>query len=485
MVQNSNILPLDSCLKNSVAVNKLLHSGEAVICIHKESGKTRSIPFKALYQNDKEFWKNQKSKWDFYILRTIAESLSLGFEEEGVPRVGAKVKDLSHLSTEINGDGDIMVLEEVSEPPPSEEISGLNFGPEYTRLEKLPLSSRVDLLVEFKKRLDDLAQSKGPLDEKRMEALVTTSRDAALINRATLWEALKLGDEEAKQFTQGVVNATREMVKSTTKLVNEEIFQHELLQRLIERSNGTVVQHMTRVFLNGLSFLTYYNNQFRSTSLTNRIRINFIKKYRTYYQKLLPHLHPEDVVLERVFYKGMQAVPEIEFHYFATGFLIHDIGKAEAIEYHEGESGYNRDIIVEHVKVGYQAIMNKTNYPRQAGLVAGYHHEYYGDSSGYGYFREYLSQYRQANPKATQDYCMTYELEPILDYQALAYFPAKVLEIVDIFDSLTDPNRKYKKPMEREEALSFMRKEFIEDKLKIDPILFDLFISFLQRHKAE
>ena len=128
--------------------------------------------------------------------------------------------------------------------------------------------------------------------------------------------------------------------------------------------------------------------------------------------------------------------------------------------------------------------MNKTNYPRQAGLIAGYHHEYYGDPSGYGYFREYLAQYRKANPKATQDYCMTYELEPILDYQALAYFPAKVLEIVDIYDSLTDPLRRYRKPLEPLEAVDFMRKEFVEEKLKIDPILFDLFVQFLERRFA-
>lgn len=467
------LIPLASCVKTQQVINRLLSSGETVVCVHKHNGKTRIVSFKALYQNSKDFWLKPHSSWEYFLPRSVAENLQLPIEEE-FARVGVH-RDIFDLPEE--------VVEELEETPTEKggTTEHTNFGPEYERIENLPLPQRIDLLVEFKKRLDELSQKKAPLTEEKAEALVTSSRDAALINRATMWEALKLGDEEARQFTQGVVTATREMVKSTTRLVDEEIFQHELVKRLIERSNGTVVQHMTRVFLNGLSFLSFYNEQLQSTSLTNRIRIHFAKQYHRFYRQLLPHLHPEDVVLERVFYKGMQAVPEIEFHHFATGFLVHDIGKAEAIEYHEGEAGYNRDIIVEHVKIGYQAIMNKTNYPRQAGLIAGYHHEYYGDPSGYGYFREYLAQYRKANPKATQDYCMTYELEPILDYQALAYFPAKVLEIVDIYDSLTDPLRVYRKPMEPQEALDFMRKEFIETKLKIDPILFDLFVQFLER----
>jgi len=445
--------------------------------VHKQNGKTRRVAFKALYQNSKDFWLNPRTSWQYFLPRSVAENLQLPIDEE-TPRMG--------ITPEILDTAEEIIAElEQAPSPPEDTIGNVNFGLEYERIEKLPLSQRIDLLAEFKKRLDELAQKKAPITEEKAETLVTSSRDAALINRATLWEALKLGDEEAKQLTQGVVTATREMVKSTARLVDEEIFQHELVKRLIERSNGTVVQHMTRVFLNGLSFLSYYNEQFRSTSLTNRIRIHFAKRYRQYYRQLLPHLHPEDIVLERVFYKGMQAVPEVDFHHFATGFLVHDIGKAETIEYHEGEAGYNRDIIEEHVKIGYQAIMNKTNYPRQAGLIAGYHHEYYGDPSGYGYFREYLAQYRKANPKATQDYCMTYELEPILDYQSLAYFPAKVLEIVDIFDSLTDPMRSYRKPLEPHEAVDFMRKEFIEEKLKIDPILFDLFVQFLERRSSQ
>jgi HD-GYP domain-containing protein (c-di-GMP phosphodiesterase class II) len=75
---------------------------------------------------------------------------------------------------------------------------------------------------------------------------------------------------------------------------------------------------------------------------------------------------------------------------------------------------------------------------------------------------------------------MAYTIEPLIDYQVLAYFPAKMLEIVDVFDSLTDPNRKYRSPLSQDEALEMIYVEFIEKNRKIDPILFQLFVEFLE-----
>jgi hypothetical protein len=257
------------------------------------------------------------------------------------------------------------------------------------------------------------------------------------------------------------------------------------MKTLVAKSNGTVIQHMTRVFLNGAAFLRYYNNLVSGTSIINKIRISFDKKYKKYYHTLLPHIHIDDMTLEKVFYKGMRAISEPEFVNWSTGFLIHDIGKASSVEYHEGEAAYNRDTVVEHVKVGYTAVMNKTNYPRDAGLITGYHHEYYGDSAGYGYFRSYLDQYKKLRPDAVPEACITYELEPMMDYQALAYFPAKILEIIDVYDSVTDPNRKYRKALAPEEALAMLKDEFIEKHFKIDIILYDIFAGFVRQITAK
>jgi hypothetical protein len=237
---------------------------------------------------------------------------------------------------------------------------------------------------------------------------------------------------------------------------------------------------MTRVYLKGLAFLAYYNKLVSGSSIIQKLRISFVENYIHFYRSLLPHLHLEDITLEKVFLGGMRAIPEHMFYNWAIGFMVHDIGKASAVEYHEGEGAYNRDLVMDHVKVGFSSIINKTNYPREAGLIAGYHHEYYGDPSGYGFFRTGLELYRKRSPQAKQDYCIAYEIEPIINYQALAFFPAKILEIIDVFDSLTDPNRKYRKAMTANDALAMMEEEFINKNHKLDMILFEIFKRFVK-----
>jgi len=274
------------------------------------------------------------------------------------------------------------------------------------------------------------------------------------------------------------------MVKSSVQLMLEDIFNDEKMNTLVKKSKGTIVQHMTRVYLNGIAFFAYYNNLVSGSSAIQKLRISFASKYRNYYKTLLPHVNSEDIVLERVFYGGMRAIPPDLIFKWSTGFLIHDIGKAEDIEYHESEAAYDRNIVIEHVKKGYKSIKSKTNYSNEASLIAGYHHEYYGDPTGYGFFRAYLQQYKKQNPDAKQDYCISYELEPVLDFKAISYFPAKVLEIIDVYDSVTDPNRVYRKALSPEEALVMIREEFIEKHFKIDIILFDIFASFIKEKLA-
>jgi HD-GYP domain-containing protein (c-di-GMP phosphodiesterase class II) len=348
----------------------------------------------------------------------------------------------------------------------------------------MPTPERVGLLQATTRKLELLAQEENQDEHAVAEALVQASENATMANRATLLEALRLGGDQAKAYTQEIVKETHKMVRSTIRLVDSAVYNDDLVRAVVEKSNGTVVQHMTRVFLSGLEFLLYYNKQVMTKGIANRIRIRFTRDYKEFYRQLLPHLHEDYVTLEHVFYGGMKALNEVEINKFATGFLVHDVGKAEDIEYHEGDAGYDRSTVERHVKLGYRAVMEKTNYPREAALITGYHHEYYGHPNGYGYYREFLAEYKKANPQVSQDYIMAYTMEPVIDYQVLAYFPAKVLEIVDVFDSLTDPNRKYRSSLSADEALELIENQFILENQKIDPILFRLFLDFQEYRSA-
>jgi len=457
---------------NKHYIDIIINEEIPIVCINKSAQKKRLMPFKVLNDNKDGFWRIQGGSWEYFL---TGESIEILKEKTAVKRAAWE-----DAKKNAQTPGTVTAQKEA----PSEPIKLDGLGKEYNYYADMTPQKRIECIDREKHRLDDLLSKKHKDEVEVTEALVDSTKEAAMINHAAIEEALNFADDEAKRFTQDMVNSTTEMIKSSAQLLSEDVFSNELMSALVEKSNGTIVQHMTRVYLNGIAFLTYYNNLVSTSSAIQKLRISFPTKFRKLYQSLLPHVHVDDLNLERVFFGGMRAItPELYFKW-AVGFLVHDIGKANAIEYHEGEAAFDRKLVVDHVKLGYKQIMTKTNYPIEASLITGYHHEYYGDSAGYGYFRFYLQQYKKANPSAKQDYCITYELEPILDYQALAYFPAKVLEIIDVYDSLTDPHRVYRKPMEPEEALVMMREEFIEKHLKLDPILFSMFETFT-REKLE
>jgi len=467
--KGNNIKYIDIILKEEIPV----------YCKNQKTNKNRLMPFKTLFDNKEDFW-HQNKDWEYFLMpdgfKKLKEQLAakpIDWDEKKQQLPPAKAEEV------------IVKPEPKPEPEPEpaeEELEELeaSFGDEYKTFSEMTSEEKINLLNQDKDKLNALLEQKDKDETEVVEILIDTTKNAALVNHTALEDAIFRGDDEAKKLTQGLVDSTHEMVKSSAQLISQDVFSNELMNTLVEKSNGTIIQHMTRVYLNGIAFLTYYNNLVSTSSAIQKIRVKFASQYRKFYKALLPHLDDDEINLEHVFYGGLRVIPPELFNKWAVGFLIHDIGKAAAVEYHEGESSYDRKIVIDHVKQGYKSIMTKTNYPMEASLVTGYHHEYYGDPSGYGYFRAYLAQYKKQNPYATQDYCITFDLEPILDYQALAYFPAKVLEIIDVFDSVTDPHRVYRKPMTSEEALTMMREDFIEKHQKVDIILFDIFSTFIR-----
>jgi hypothetical protein len=430
-----------------------------VLCVNQGMQKRRIMPFKILFGHNNRFWQ-RGGEWEYFI------------SEEDLNKVKAKA---------ITGPS---IWEAIIVKQPTDQTGPeRGFGVDYDSIAVMTTAQRVQKIIEKNYRLNELIASKTTDSNVVTSALVDSTQNAALVNHATLLDAMHHSDEEAKSMTQDMVNSTFDMVKASSQLVDADILNDELINVLLKKSNGTIIQHITRVYLSGISFLAYYNKQILTTSTVDKIRVAFPAKYRKFYHDLLPHLPAEDVTLERVFYKGMRAVPPNLFFSWAVGFLIHDIGKAAAIEYHEGDEAYNREVVTEHVDIGYKSITSKTNYPHAAALITGYHHEYYGDTSGYGFFRTYLERYRKKNPSIKQNFCISYELEPMLNCTTLAYFPAKVLEIIDIYDSVTDPHRVYRKVMNSDEALSMIREEFIEKACKLDAVLFDIFVSFIKETK--
>jgi len=457
----SDILTPNGKSVNQANLDIILKEEILVFCKNKQAQRFRIMPFKTLYEINPNFWQKDKN-WEFYFTKEMLDIL--------------KQKNIVGIS---GADTEGEKKEEKS--PDSDFLSA--FGDDYKVIAVMTNIEKVKYLNDIKHKMDELITKKTKDKTTVTNVIVNTTRDTVMINHSALKNAFDLGDTEAKKSTQTLVFTTQEMVKSYVQLVSHDILDDDLMARLVKKSNGTIVQHMTRVYLNGIAFLAFYNNFVSNRTAIINMRKTLNAKYRQYYQNLLPYISTDDIVLERVFQKGMLAVPPDLFVKWAVGFLIHDVGKADSVEYHEGEESYERSIVMEHVKVGYNSVINKTSYPREASLIVGYHHEYYGNPEGYGYFRDHLEHYQKINPQVRPEYCITFDLDSILDCHALAYFPAKIIEIVDVYDSLTDPNRIYRKALDMEGAISTMREEFITKSLKIDPLLFELFVSFIRRNK--
>jgi len=472
----SKVLDKSGGKNNKKIIEVMQDIDTPVICLKKASKTKKIMSFKALFASNDNFW-IQDSSWEYSISGESLEKV----KKEVIERTGSWVDDIKDVEKPVKKEA--RSRQHIKEEDLEELEVDMGYGSEYKNFVDMTTPEKVEILNKNKQKLNELLALKNKDAEIITETLVDTTKEAALINQTTLTDAIRLADDEAKKLTQDIVDSTHEMVKSSAQLLSADIFSNELMNTLVKKSNGTIVQHMTRVYIQGLAFLSYYNNLVSTSSAIQKLRISFQSKYRDFYHKVLPHIDLEDISLERVFYGGMRAIPPDNYFKWAVGFLIHDIGKAAAVEYHEGEASYDRNIVIDHVKQGYKSIMNKTNYPMEASLIIGYHHEYYGDPSGYGYFRAYLQQYKKQNPEAKQDYCISYDLEPVLDYEVLAYFPAKILEIIDVYDSVTDPNRVYRKAMSPDEALAMMRAEFVEKNHKIDIILFDIFDSFIKEQQ--
>jgi len=451
---------------NQTNLEIILNEEILVFCENKNAQKFRIMPFKSLYKANNNFWRKDKN-WEFFFTKEMLDKL----KEKNIIEPAVKKQGIAKKAEDENVSIHAAVV--------------MGFGDDYKAIAAMTTAEKIRYLNDIKHKMDELISKKIKDKTTVTTAMVNTTRNAVMINHSALKNAFDLGDMEAKKSTQTLVFTTNEMVKSYIHLLSHDILDDELMTKLVEKSNGTIVQHMTRVYLNGIAFLAYYNGFVSNRAAIINMRKTLNAKYRQYYQNLLPNIDIDDIVLERVFQKGMIAIPPELFIKWAVGFLIHDIGKAENVQYHENETSYERSIVIEHVKVGYNSIISKTNYPKEASLIIGYHHEYYGNPDGYGYYREHLEHYQKVNPQVRPEYCITFDLDSILDCHALAYFPAKILEIVDVFDSLTDPNRVYRKALTAEMALSMMREEFITKNLKIDPLLFELFVSFIRRNNPK
>jgi len=451
--------------KEKEIIKTMLQENISIICVNREQKKKRPMPFSSLYGSGTSFWL-QKHSWDYFISEEDKQKIEKLTNTESIVLNAGIYSKIPEKSPEV------VVVQQI-------ENTESNTAHKNDNSQSLSSNSKeVQDIKNHAIEINKLVENKTSDPNVISNVLVNAVNDTAVINQNIILDAALCPDSEAKNLTQDMVNSTMAMVKASLSIPMEGVLQDELINTLAEKSQNSIMKHMIRSYTQGIAFFEFYNRLLSSSYVIAKLRIEFKKKYLPLYATLLPHFDHSQITLERVFNGGLREIPPHLINNWSAGLLLHDVGKKTNIEYKEGETNYEHKAAIDHVRFGMSSIINKTNYCKEVAFITGYHHDYYGNNGSYGIYTSYLNNFKKKYPGKLQDFCIGFELENLVRCEVLAYFPAKVLEIIDTYDSLTDISRTSSKILSHNEAIDTMWNLYIVRYRRLDPILFDIFVKF-------
>ena len=409
-------------------------------------GKLVTIPLDKINQ----FFGNEKD-----------ENLSILIEENWSSRI--------KLSNDLKSD----IIEESSAVPVLDD-----YGDKIVEYKNITIEGRYDLFEQNIRLLENISKQSSELDIGSLKTIVKVATAVFYIDKSTydenMEESVQITDTQLRQ----IARKTIQFVEIILLVLRQNSISNKYIDQLNELSTGSTVDHMNNVFLRFVPFCNYMNHCFHKGSIP-KIRMNFDRKFRHLYQRLMPGM--DNVKLGNIFKGGLRQLNLDEMKLYALATMLHDIGKMGDIDYFEGSESYNRTIILKHALMGYNMILKAREFNNEVALIAALHHEYYNHPMGYGIMKALFppKNYIFHDP----EFCVSYDINDIKTGKAISYFPAKILEVVDVFDALTDSKRKYRaKENTTAEALRIMKDSFVDKDMKLDPIIFSIFSDFIMEH---
>ncbi len=239
------------------------------------------------------------------------------------------------------------------------------------------------------------------------------------------------------------------------------------------------LSHAIRVFLIYTDFLFYYN-EVCNQGLGLKVRRGF-DAYKEDYNKVFEAFDNRKSVdrLEDVFRDSIQAISNSSLEQYALASSVHDIGKFYDMDYYIARKGSNSKRIQEHLFRSYY-MLNRESQSLNSIYTVAFHHEYYG--LGYGPFNFMYKTKKTESPYFYSRNVVSYDIYDVLNCDALAFFPAKMLEIIDVYDTIMYPwfDDQELQASTVEGVIDIMKKNYIEKDVKLDPILFDVFVGYLE-----
>ena len=302
-------------------------------------------------------------------------------------------------------------------------------------------------------------------------------------------EKINIDTETEASNPSGLINMktiSYDIIHVIVKILGKEREEHDIFDFNIHFSDKSLIAHSNRVFLNFVDFLYYYNNEFNNKALSARVRIEFQDKFLHYYKKIFEKFSPKRAnitSIQEATKMGLRALSFEEICDYGRSAFWHDLAKLYNVDYLAPEGSEQQELAKRHVFNGYYLSRYTGKPTLNAIMILGLHHEYYGH--GYGVFSKMYAKKKSMDPNFDIPYIMTYDSKDMEQLSSVAFFPAKILEIIDVYDVLLFPSKGIdRKPMTPNEAISYMRDIMIEETLKLDPIIFNLFVSFLKNVKG-
>ena len=330
------------------------------------------------------------------------------------------------------------------------------------------------------------------LYEESIPYILDIMTELAFIERINLIHLVNAAKDSINQIyfdnveSYDTLHTTNSIMISVVKLIDKIYPKIDSFYNYDAFNLKNVIGHGNRVFIIFIEFLLYYNKQVKN-KLALKIIANFNNKFKKYYKKIFKHykVDKKSVNFEDIFKNGLKKIPFEKIANFAAGAFWHDVVKVKQIDYLNINK--SREYIMKstsHAIKGFQFLKFFRNYNDDISVIVGMHHEYYryGHSILKGIIHKHLKDNKTINPIWLISN-NTVDLETL---ESLAFFPAKVLEIIDLFDTMVMPQKDYdREAISAQEAVTLIYNNYIKNEVQVDPILFDLFVNFLKDIKKE
>ncbi len=345
-------------------------------------------------------------------------------------------------------------------------------------------TERLQALMNNIFKVREFLEDDAPMNGKTMGALGDIFGQTICINKASFEENL-VSPAEGDHLDK-LVNSTMSLIDGFIDLVHKGKASFRDLARLGYIQTGSVsLNHMNRILVRFVSFMFYYNSYFQKNSMeVQRFRTNFNRSFLPYYSRVVKE--SQKINLEIIFKGGFSPVSSRStFVEYCLGGFFHDIGKFPEIEYHDSGQAYDVKKASRHVFDGYNMLLQSKEVPYGVVAVGLLHHDYYGAPYGYRQVETLRKKFSRNKNMEFEKYSSLYFIsKDVMDVakgNSLSYFPAKVMEILDVYDAMTDSEKKYRSgALSPGDALYAMRNDFINtERLGLDPILFNIFVDFL------